>query len=82
MRIIIPGNWETCKFPHAFGAPELVCCFQLPPHQRAGHTEQRVEIRRASQLCAQELSEPVQRQDVLPRLHDRNSTQWIRFFRT
>jgi len=48
---------------------------KLPPHQRAGHTEQRVEIRRASQLCAQELSEPVQRQDVLPEMHDRNSTQ-------
>jgi hypothetical protein len=25
-----PGkNWETYKFPHAFGAPRLVCCFQL-----------------------------------------------------
>ncbi len=23
------GIWETYKFPHAFGAPELVCCFQL-----------------------------------------------------
>ena len=23
------GNWETYKFPRAFGAPQLVCCFQL-----------------------------------------------------
>src|SRR5262249_5662675 len=23
------GNWETYKFPHAFGEPHLVCCFQL-----------------------------------------------------
>jgi len=23
------GNWETYKFPRAFGAPHLVCCFKL-----------------------------------------------------
>jgi hypothetical protein len=23
------GYWETYKFPHAFGDPQLVCCFQL-----------------------------------------------------
>src|SRR4051794_23454497 len=30
-----PGsNWETYKFPHAFGAPQLVCCFKLNDLQK------------------------------------------------
>jgi hypothetical protein len=28
------GNWETYKFPHAFGEPDLVCCFQLNELQK------------------------------------------------
>jgi len=28
------GNWETYKFPHAFGDPQLVCCFQLNELQK------------------------------------------------
>jgi len=28
------ANWETYKFPHAFGAPQLVCCFKLNDLQK------------------------------------------------